>query len=191
MYALQRKSKRLWRCITAPRFFVWWENIRMTKEILITRIKTYRDRPVFGKFDSIELDESFLELSFNTGWVKEMCRDYRVLLECAYNKCFWVLMATSFWLAFANTSGGIRCRCCLSDIGNLGCKWVMALMLCDQDGFKEILENYRCVVWMDKATGPCVWRCRQEATHIPSWRLLHLYCQALLPTASCNVYSIS
>src|SRR5450432_3999793 len=80
--------------ITAPRFFIDEKIFKQTKDILITRAKPIGIETVFGKFDSIQFDESFFGAIVQYPDSEGNIEDYRGFIERLHAINAQVIMAT-------------------------------------------------------------------------------------------------
>lgn len=80
--------------ITAPKFFIDEKIFKQTKDILITRAKPVGIEAVFGKFDSIKLDESFFGAIVQYPDSEGSIEDYRNFIKSAQAINVRVIMAT-------------------------------------------------------------------------------------------------
>ncbi|MEO8763384.1 MAG: aminomethyl-transferring glycine dehydrogenase [Ginsengibacter sp.] len=80
--------------ITAPKFFIDEKLFQQTKDILITRAKPVGIQPVFGKFDSIEFDDSFFGAIVQYPDSEGNIEDYRGFIGNAHAVNAQVIMAT-------------------------------------------------------------------------------------------------
>ncbi len=80
--------------ITAPKFFIDEKLFRQTKDILITRASPIGIEPVFGKFDSVEIDESFFGAIVQYPDSEGNICDFRNFIEKVHTANAQVIMAT-------------------------------------------------------------------------------------------------
>jgi glycine dehydrogenase len=80
--------------ITAPKFFIDEKIFKQTKDILITRAKPVGIEAVFGRFDSVQFDESFFGAIVQYPDSEGSIEDYRSFIENAHAINAQVIMAT-------------------------------------------------------------------------------------------------
>ena len=80
--------------IIAPKFFIDDNIFRQTKDVLITRAKPIGIQTVFGKFDSIQFDESFFGAIVQYPDSEGNIEDYRSFIESVHAVNAQVIMAT-------------------------------------------------------------------------------------------------